>query len=109
VNGLTKCLRAVSICVCVLVTATWAGETSSHQSCSSSSTKNQDRPDVVKRLDAAATVLDEIMGTPDQAIPRNVLADAKCIAVIPSMVNIAVGFGGRRMGSAKPLPIPTIE
>jgi lipid-binding SYLF domain-containing protein len=35
------------------------------------------------------------MGTPDKGIPKDILADAKCIAVIPSMVNIAVGFGGR--------------
>jgi SH3 domain-containing YSC84-like protein 1 len=51
--------------------------------------------DIAKRLDAAANVLDEIMSTPDKAIPTNVLGDAKCIAVIPSMVNIAVVFGGR--------------
>lgn len=51
--------------------------------------------DIAKRLDASAAVLDEIMATPDKAIPTNVLGDAKCIAVIPSMVNIAVVFGGR--------------
>jgi len=51
--------------------------------------------DIKKRLDTAASVLDEIMATPDKAIPTNILADAKCIAVIPSMVNIAVVFGGR--------------
>jgi SH3 domain-containing YSC84-like protein 1 len=51
--------------------------------------------DIAKRLDASANVLDEIMATPDKAIPTNVLGDAKCIAVIPSMVNIAVVFGGR--------------
>jgi SH3 domain-containing YSC84-like protein 1 len=52
-------------------------------------------PDVVKRLNASASVLDEIMGTPDKGIPRNILGDAKCIIVVPSMVNIAVVFGGR--------------
>jgi len=49
----------------------------------------------VKRLDNSANVLDEIMGTPDKGIPTKILGDAKCIIVIPSMVNIAVGFGGR--------------
>ncbi len=34
------------------------------------------------------------MGTPDKAIPDKVMSGAKCIAVIPSMVKIAVGFGG---------------
>jgi lipid-binding SYLF domain-containing protein len=52
-------------------------------------------PDAVKRLDTSATVLDEIMGTPDKGIPTKILGDAKCVIVIPSMVNIAVGFGGR--------------
>jgi SH3 domain-containing YSC84-like protein 1 len=51
--------------------------------------------DIAKRLNSSASVLDEIMGTPDKAIPTNVLADAKCIALVPSMVHIAVGFGGR--------------
>jgi lipid-binding SYLF domain-containing protein len=50
--------------------------------------------DVDKRVDAAAKVLTEIMGVPDKAIPDKVMSDAKCIAVVPSMVKIAVGFGG---------------
>jgi lipid-binding SYLF domain-containing protein len=55
---------------------------------------DKDQSDIGKRLDASARVLDEIMGTPDKAIPDKVMSDAKCIAVIPSMVKIAVGFGG---------------
>jgi SH3 domain-containing YSC84-like protein 1 len=51
--------------------------------------------DIVKRLNNSASVLDEIMGTPDKGIPQDILADAKCIAVVPSMINIAVGIGGR--------------
>jgi len=49
----------------------------------------------VKRMDAAATVLDEIMGTPDKGIPQDLLDSAKCVAVIPSMVKIGFIFGGR--------------
>jgi lipid-binding SYLF domain-containing protein len=49
----------------------------------------------VKRMDAAATVLDEIMGTPDKGIPEELLDSAKCIAVIPSMIKIGFIFGGR--------------
>jgi SH3 domain-containing YSC84-like protein 1 len=51
--------------------------------------------EIVKRMNTAAGVMDEIMGTPDKGIPTDLLADAKCIIVIPSMVHIAVGFGGR--------------
>jgi lipid-binding SYLF domain-containing protein len=49
---------------------------------------------IQKRIEASADVLKEIMDTPDKAIPDKVMHDAKCIAVIPSMVKIAVGFGG---------------
>lgn len=54
----------------------------------------KDKSDIDKRIDNAAHVLDEIMSTPDKAIPDKVMSDAKCVAVVPSMVKIAVGFGG---------------
>ena len=49
----------------------------------------------VKRMNAAATVLNEIMGTPDKGIPDELLDSAKCVAVIPSMFKIGFVFGGR--------------
>lgn len=55
---------------------------------------DKEESDINKRIENAAKVLDEIMATPDKAIPDKVMRDAKCIAVIPSMVKIAVGFGG---------------
>jgi SH3 domain-containing YSC84-like protein 1 len=58
------------------------------------SADDKDSSDIDKRLDASAKVLDEIMATPDKAIPDKVMSDAKCVAVIPSMVKVAVGFGG---------------
>ena len=39
----------------------------------------------VHRMDAAADVLNEIMGTPDKGIPQEVMESAKCVAVVPSM------------------------
>jgi SH3 domain-containing YSC84-like protein 1 len=54
----------------------------------------KEQSDIAKRIDASAKVLNEIMATPDKAIPDKVMSDAKCVAVIPSMVKIAVGFGG---------------
>jgi len=68
-------------------------ESSDASSTMTSSEKNE--TDIAKRLDTSANVLKEIMGTPDKSIPSNVLADAKCMIVVPSMINIAVGFGGR--------------
>jgi SH3 domain-containing YSC84-like protein 1 len=76
--------HALIVGTMLLLTASlsWAGDDDKAQS------------DIAKRIDAAAKVLDEIMATPDKAIPDKVMSDAKCIAVIPSMVKIAVGFGG---------------
>ena len=68
----------------------------------------------VKRMDAAATVLEEIMGTPDKGIPEELLDSAKGVAVIPSMIKIGFVFGGRhgrgiatcRTGSGWSAPVP---
>jgi len=53
-----------------------------------------DKSEIEKRIDNAAKVLEEIMATPDKAIPDKVMNEAKCVAVIPSMVKVAIGFGG---------------
>lgn len=55
---------------------------------------DKDESDIDKRIENAGRVLEEIMSTPDKAIPDKVMNHAKCIAVVPSMVKIAVGFGG---------------
>src|ERR1700728_3347073 len=73
------CLLVLSICT-VLMGVSWSAD--------------RDQSDINKRIDEAAKVLNEIMATPDKAIPDKVMRDAKCVAVIPSMVKIAVGFGG---------------
>ena len=59
-----------------------------------SADEDKDRSEIEKRIDAAAKVLTEIMATPDKAIPNKVMSDAKCLAIIPNMVKIAIGFGG---------------
>lgn len=50
---------------------------------------------VGKRLDAAASVLKDLMASPDKAIPVQVLAQAKCIVIMPSVVKVALGIGAR--------------
>jgi lipid-binding SYLF domain-containing protein len=72
-------LLALSICSS-LIGVSWAAD--------------KDQSDIAKRIDTSAKVLDEIMATPDKAIPDKVIRNAKCIAVVPSMVKIAIGFGG---------------
>lgn len=64
--------------------------------CTAWSADDKDQSDISKRIEASATVLNEIMATPDKAIPNKVMSDAKCVAVIPSMVKVAFVFGGNR-------------
>ena len=47
-----------------------------------------------ERLEKAAEVIDEIMGTPEKGIPRDLLNKAVCVGVIPSEKKVAVGIGG---------------
>jgi SH3 domain-containing YSC84-like protein 1 len=53
-----------------------------------------DGRDVAQRIDASAKALTELMSDQRNAIPGNVLQGAKCIAVIPSMVQVAIALGG---------------
>ncbi len=53
-----------------------------------------DRDDDVNRTQKAAQVFKEIMNTPDQGIPSNLLESAKCIAIIPGDKKFAFIFGG---------------
>lgn len=47
------------------------------------------------RVQAAATVLDEIQSAPDKGIPQEILGSAECVAVVPSMLNGGFVFGAR--------------
>ena len=53
-----------------------------------------DREDDVNRTQKAAQVFQEIMNTPDQGIPSDLLGSAKCIAIIPGDKKFAFVFGG---------------
>ena len=56
------------------------------------------------RLQAAATVLDEIMATPDKGIPTEIMGSAKCIAVVPSLLKGGFVIGamhGRGMATCR--------
>src|SRR6266481_5602184 len=44
------------------------------------------REDAVKRLQASAEVLQQIMDTPDKGIPEEVLNSAKCVVVVPHLM-----------------------
>src|ERR1700676_5671350 len=76
-----KCLLVLTTMALVFASLTWAAD-------------DKDEADINKRIDGAANVLNEIMATPDKAIPDSIMSDARCIAVVPSMIKIAIGIGG---------------
>jgi SH3 domain-containing YSC84-like protein 1 len=78
---LTLTTLTLTTMVLIFASLTWAAD-------------DKDRSDIEKRIDNSADVLKEIMATPDKAIPDSIMNSAQCIAVVPSMVKIAVGFGG---------------
>lgn len=51
------------------------------------------KEDATDRLDNAATVLRQIMNTPDKGIPQEVMEHAKCVAVVPHMIKGGFVFG----------------
>jgi lipid-binding SYLF domain-containing protein len=50
--------------------------------------------DLQHRVEAAKVVVDEIVNTPDNTIPLNILQQATCVAVIPSLKKGAFVVGG---------------
>jgi SH3 domain-containing YSC84-like protein 1 len=48
-----------------------------------------------ERLDDSTRVLREILNTPDNGIPTDLLEKAECIGIIPSVKKFAFGLGGR--------------
>ncbi|MFY9674733.1 MAG: lipid-binding SYLF domain-containing protein [Terriglobales bacterium] len=83
--------------------------------CAAADKNDKDESSIDKRIDKSADVLSEVMATPDHAIPDKILDHARCIAVVPSLFKIAVGFGGQHghgvascrteHGWSAPLPI----
>ena len=49
----------------------------------------------VKRLNEAAAVFAEIMAAPDKGIPQDMLANAHCIVIVPSLKTAAFLVGGK--------------
>lgn len=70
----------IALLVCLPL---WAGD------------KQENAADATDRLQRASKVLNEIMETPDKAIPQEVLDGAKCVAVVPNLVKAGFVFGGR--------------
>ncbi|SRR5581483_2126060 len=55
----------------------------------------EQKKDVTERLQMASDVLNQMSAAPDKGIPEEVLASAKCIAVVPHLVKGGFIFGGK--------------
>jgi SH3 domain-containing YSC84-like protein 1 len=51
--------------------------------------------DEISQSEKAARVFREIMDTPDKGIPQDLLENAECVAVFPSVIKAGFIFGGR--------------
>jgi lipid-binding SYLF domain-containing protein len=78
---LTGLLLALSASILLLASSGWAAD-------------DKDQSDIQKRIQSAANVMNEIMAVKDNAIPDEIMENAECVAVVPNMLKIAVGFGG---------------
>lgn len=96
VGAIYRMLATLSMAALLLATANWAAaqSTSSSDESSAKTTNSQNETDIEKRIQNAANVLNEIMGVKESAIPDKIMNSAECVAVVPSMVKLAIGFGG---------------
>jgi len=51
--------------------------------------------EAVKRLDEATAVFSEVMAAPDKGIPQEMLENAHCIVIVPSLKTAAFVLGGK--------------
>jgi SH3 domain-containing YSC84-like protein 1 len=54
-----------------------------------------DKAEETNRVENAAKVLTEITATPDKGIPDSIMKNARCVAVVPSLVKAGFVFGGQ--------------
>jgi len=54
---------------------------------------NDEQTKAVKRLDDSAADLNRLTNAPDNGIPQTILAKAKCVAIIPSLIKGGFVFG----------------
>lgn len=92
-----RILATITAALLLLACSAWAAtppnDSSGRQSADENS-NSQNQTDIEKRIQNAADVLDQIMGVKENAIPDKIMQNAECVAVVPSMVKVALGFGG---------------
>jgi lipid-binding SYLF domain-containing protein len=81
-------IATATVCALLLVAAAAAASPRADQE-GVDKQKNQ----VADRVDMAANDLQELVNAPDKGIPQEIMAKAKCVAVIPDMVKGGFVFG----------------
>ncbi len=61
----------------------------------SASFASSSKDDLQDRMEAAKTVLDQIMSAGDHSIPMNIMEQATCVGVVPGMIKGAFVFGAQ--------------
>jgi len=59
------------------------------------SESGEDAEHGAKKLTEATAVYKELITAPDRSIPKELLENCKCIAVLPSVIKAAIGYGAR--------------
>ncbi|MGB6192574.1 MAG: lipid-binding SYLF domain-containing protein [Terracidiphilus sp.] len=77
--------KILSVCVCFMLTFALTASAFAASS----------KDDLQARLDSAKLVMDQIMGASDRSIPLNILEQATCVAIVPSMLKGAFVFGAQ--------------
>jgi lipid-binding SYLF domain-containing protein len=90
-GAIKRLMYMLATALLLLASVGWAAAQSSDQT---DTTGKKDESDIQKRIENAANVLNEVMASKDKSIPEKIMADAECVAVVPNMVKIAIGFGG---------------
>src|SRR5258707_5589445 len=55
----------------------------------------KDKQKNTERLTDSVDLFTEVMGTPDKAIPQDLLEKAHCIVIVPGLKKAAFGIGGK--------------
>ncbi|HEX3557702.1 MAG TPA: lipid-binding SYLF domain-containing protein [Pyrinomonadaceae bacterium] len=89
---------ALAAAALILPTPTSARQTGERQRTATKPASNaspKQLKEASKKSASAARVFEQIMGTPDRSIPKELLDRAEAVAVFPGMLKAGLGVGGR--------------
>src|SRR6478672_866261 len=95
-NSTTRNLLAMVFAVAgVMVIAANAAPAARNGGAEDKKVKEAKVKDAAEQSSRAAKAFDAMMQVPDQAIPRDLLARAKAVAVFPNVIKVAATVGGQ--------------